>query len=49
VKEILHVLDAADWKIKKPDGAMELLGVKSTTLLSRTNKWALKKAEREPA
>ena len=31
------------WKIKGPDGAAELLSVKPTTLLSRIDKWGLKK------
>jgi transcriptional regulator with GAF, ATPase, and Fis domain len=40
-------LGAANWKIKGPDGAAELLGVKPTTLLSRMAKWGLKKPEHE--
>ena len=40
---LLLVLEAANWKIKGPDGAAELLGVKPTTLLSRMEKWGLKK------
>ncbi len=46
---LLLVLEAAKWKIKGPDGAAELLGVKPTTLVSRMEKWGLKKPEREPA
>jgi len=42
---LLRVLEAAHWKIKGPDGAAELLGVKPTTLLSRIEKWGLKKPE----
>ena len=42
---LLLVLEAANWKIKGPDGAAELLGVKPTTLLSRMDKWGLKKPE----
>jgi DNA-binding NtrC family response regulator len=42
---LLAVLEAANWKIKGPDGAAELLGVKPTTLLSRMEKWGLKKPE----
>ncbi len=42
---LLLVLEAANWKIKGPDGAAELLGVKPTTLLSRIEKWGLKKPE----
>lgn len=37
------ILEKANWKIKGPDGAAELLGVNPTTLLSRMNKWGLKK------
>jgi formate hydrogenlyase transcriptional activator len=40
---LLRVLQKANWKIKGPDGAAELLGVKPTTLLSRMSKWGLKK------
>ncbi len=39
------VLEAANWKIKGPDGAAELLGVKPSTLLSRMHKWGFKKPE----
>lgn len=42
---LLRVLEAANWKIKGPEGAAELLGVKPTTLLSRMEKWGLKKPE----
>ena len=40
---LLAVLKKAHWKIKGPDGAAELLGVKPPTLLSRMNKWGLKR------
>jgi transcriptional regulator with GAF, ATPase, and Fis domain len=40
---LVQVLEAANWKISGPDGAAELLGVKPTTLLSRMDKWGLKK------
>jgi transcriptional regulator with GAF, ATPase, and Fis domain len=40
---LLAVLETAHWKIKGPNGAAELLGVKPTTLLSRMSKWDLKK------
>ena len=40
---LLRVLQKTNWKIKGPDGAAELLGVKPTTLLSRIDKWGLKK------
>ena len=48
-ENLLLVLEAANWKIKGPDGASELLGVKPTTLLSRMEKWGLKKPERGPS
>jgi transcriptional regulator with GAF, ATPase, and Fis domain len=40
---LLLVLQEANWKIKGPDGAAELMGVKPTTLLARMKKWGLKK------
>ena len=40
-ENLLAVLEKANWKIKGPDGAAELLGVKPTTLLSRMKKWGL--------
>ena len=43
---LVQVLEAANWKISGDDGAAELLGVKPTTLLSRMDKWGLKKPER---
>jgi len=46
---LLMVLDAANWKIKGPEGAAELLGVKPTTLVARMEKWGLKRPEREPS
>jgi transcriptional regulator with GAF, ATPase, and Fis domain len=46
---LLQVLEAANWKIKGPGGASELLGVKPTTLLSRMDKWGLKKPEHGPS
>jgi DNA-binding NtrC family response regulator len=46
---LLLMLEEAKWKIKGPGGAAELLGVKPTTLLSRMNKWGLKKPERGPS
>jgi len=42
---LLAALEAAHWKIKGADGAAELLGVKPTTLLSRMEKWGLKKPQ----
>ncbi len=43
---LVQVLEAANWKISGADGAAELLGVKPTTLLSRMDKWGLKKPDR---
>jgi transcriptional regulator with GAF, ATPase, and Fis domain len=43
---LLLALEAAHWKIKGSDGAAELFGVKPTTLLSKMEKWGLKKPER---
>ncbi|MBX7257495.1 MAG: sigma 54-interacting transcriptional regulator [Candidatus Hydrogenedentes bacterium] len=37
------ILEKTNWKIKGPDGAAELLGVNPTTLLSRMDKWGLKR------
>lgn len=42
---LLHALEAANWKISGPDSAAELLGLKPTTLLSRMTKWGLKRPE----
>ena len=36
---LLAVLARANWKIKGPEGAAELLGVNPTTLLARMKKW----------
>ena len=46
---LLRVLETANWKISGPDSAAELLGVKPTTLLSRMDKWGVKKPERGPS
>jgi DNA-binding NtrC family response regulator len=43
---LLHALEAANWKISGPDSAAELMGLKPTTLLSRMTKWGLKRPER---
>ena len=43
---LVLVLEAANWKIGGHEGAAELLGVKPTTLLSRMDKWGIKKPER---
>ncbi len=40
-ENLLAVLAEANWKIKGPDGAAELLGIKPTTLLSRMKKMGL--------
>ena len=42
---LVLVLETANWKIKGADGAAELLGVKPTTLISRMDKWGLKRPE----
>ena len=44
-ENLAMVLEAANWKIKGPNGAAELLGIKPSTLLSRMHKWGLKKPE----
>ncbi len=48
-ENLLVILDRANWKIKGPDGAAELLGVKPTTLLTRMKKWGLKKPDAKPS
>jgi transcriptional regulator with GAF, ATPase, and Fis domain len=40
---LLRILQKTNWKIRGPDGAAEVLGVKPTTLLSRIDKWGLKR------
>jgi transcriptional regulator with GAF, ATPase, and Fis domain len=42
-ENLLRILGKTNWKIKGPDGAAELLGVKPTTLLSRIEKWGIRK------
>lgn len=42
---LLIVLEKTGWKIKGPDGAAELLGVKPTTLLSRIKKMGLRRED----
>jgi transcriptional regulator with GAF, ATPase, and Fis domain len=44
---LLVILQKANWKIKGPDGAAELLGVKPPTLLSRMHRWGLKRPPEE--
>jgi transcriptional regulator with GAF, ATPase, and Fis domain len=46
---LVLALEAARWKVSGPESASELLGVKHTTLLSRMNKWGLKKPEGAPS
>ena len=43
-ENLLIILEKANWKIKGTDGAAELLGVNSATLLSRMKKMGLKRA-----
>jgi transcriptional regulator with GAF, ATPase, and Fis domain len=40
---LLATLEKTNWKIKGPNGAAEILGVKPTTLFSRMEKWGIKK------
>ena len=40
---LLAVLETTHWKIKGPDGAAELLGLKPTTLISRLKKLGLQR------
>lgn len=40
---LLLILEKTRWKVKGPDGAAEVLGVNAATLLSRMNKWGLKR------
>jgi transcriptional regulator with GAF, ATPase, and Fis domain len=42
-ENLLTVLNKTGWKIKGPDGAAELLGVKPTTLLARIKKMGLQR------
>jgi len=42
---LLLALEAANWKIKGPDGAAELFGIKPSTLLAKMKKWDLKKPD----
>jgi transcriptional regulator with GAF, ATPase, and Fis domain len=44
-ENLLVVLEKANWKVKGPDGAAELLGVKPTTLFSRMRKMGIKPPE----
>ena len=44
-ENILAALEQCNWKVGGPGGAAELLGVKSTTLLSRIKKLGLKKPD----
>jgi transcriptional regulator with GAF, ATPase, and Fis domain len=40
-ENLVAILEKAGWKIKGPDGAAELIGLKPTTLLSRMKKMGL--------
>jgi len=44
-ENLLIILEKANWKIKGTDGAAELLGVNSATLLSRMKKMGLKRPD----
>ncbi len=44
---LLMVLQKTNWKIKGPNGAAELLGVKPPTLLSRMKRWGLRRPAAE--
>ena len=44
-ENLLIILEKANWKIKGADGAAELLGVNSATLLSRMKKMGLRRPE----
>jgi transcriptional regulator with GAF, ATPase, and Fis domain len=46
---LLATLEAAKWKVRGPEGAAELLGVKPTTLYSRMQKLGIKPPESEDA
>jgi transcriptional regulator with GAF, ATPase, and Fis domain len=46
---LVLALEASNWKISGRESAAELLGLKPTTLLSRMDKWGLKKPERAPS
>ena len=41
-ENLLAILRKTNWKIKGPDGAAELLGVKSTTLFSRLRRMGIR-------
>jgi transcriptional regulator with GAF, ATPase, and Fis domain len=42
---LLLALETTNWKIKGPDGAAEVFGIKPSTLLAKMKKWDLKKPE----
>ncbi len=44
-ENLLIILEKANWKIKGTDGAAELLGVNSATLLSRMKKMGLRRPD----
>ncbi len=44
---LLLALKRSNWKLKGPDGAAEMVGVKPTTLLARMKKWGIMKPAAE--
>ncbi len=44
-ENLLVILHKSNWKVKGPEGAAELLGVKPTTLFSRMRKMGIKPPE----
>lgn len=46
-ENLLVILEKAHWKIKGPEGAAELLGVKATTLFSRMKKMGIRLPDKE--
>jgi transcriptional regulator with GAF, ATPase, and Fis domain len=46
-ENLLAILRKTNWKIKGPDGAAELLGVKSTTLFSRLRRMGIRDRARD--
>lgn len=46
-ENLMVILERANWKVKGPDGAAELLGVKATTLFSRMRKMGIRPPDQE--
>lgn len=42
-ENLLLILETAKWRIKGPEGAAELLGIKPSTMITRMRKWGLKR------